>query len=140
MKYSMTIAYAIQATVLVADRRSNLPVSAAQIAQDGQMPERFLLRILRCLVSARILKSSRGSDGGYSLVRAPANITLLEIIDSVSPKPPSHVPPITAGRRLALDVHLAVVFDRASRAARQEFKKLTVADLMDPERRLSHPA
>ena len=72
MKYSMTIAYAIQATVLVADKRSETPVSCAQIAQEGQMPERFLLRVLRGLVSAGILRSTRGSDGGYSLTRPPA--------------------------------------------------------------------
>lgn len=139
MKYSMTIAYAIQATVLVADRRSNSPVSCAQIAHEGEMPERFLLRILRNLVSARILTSTRGSDGGYTLLRPPAKITLLEIIDAVSPEAPGRRRP-TTGRRLALDAHLSEAFDRATRAARMEIQKLTVADLMDPERRLSHPA
>src|SRR5690606_39505810 len=118
MKYSMTIAYAIQATVLVADRRSNSPVSCAQIAQEGEMPERFLLRILRSLVAAKILTSTRGSDGGYTLVRPPAKITLLEIIDAVSPEPNGATRPATVGRRLALDTCLAEAFDRATRAAR----------------------
>lgn len=47
------------------------------------MPERFLLQILRNLVTHGILRSTRGVDGGYSLVRAPTEISLLEVIEAI---------------------------------------------------------
>jgi Rrf2 family protein len=143
MKYSLTIAYAIQATVIVADQHTNAPISCGQIAHIGDMPERFLLRILRSLVAARILKSIRGSDGGYVLLRPPGNITLLQIIDAVSPRTP--IGSRAAGRntgahRKPIDIHLDSAFSRANQAARREMEKLTVEDLMASGQRLSHPA
>jgi Rrf2 family protein len=47
------------------------------------MPERYLLQILRNLVTHGILRSTRGVDGGYSLVRPPDQISLLEVIEAI---------------------------------------------------------
>lgn len=47
------------------------------------MPERFLLQILRNLVTHGILRSTRGVDGGYSLVRDPRDVSLLEVIEAI---------------------------------------------------------
>ena len=47
------------------------------------MPERFLLQILRSLVTHGVLKSTRGVDGGYSLLRDPKEVTVLEIIEAI---------------------------------------------------------
>lgn len=142
MKYSLTIAYAIQATVLVADQRSNTPISCGQIAHIGNMPERFLLRILSGLVAAKILKSTRGSDGGYTLARPPGKITLLEIIDAVTPSKRSDSPTsegVVRGRQSAIDLQLTSAFTRATQAARREFERFTIADLMVPTGCLSRP-
>lgn len=47
------------------------------------MPERFLLQILRSLVTHGILRSTRGVDGGYALVRPANEISLLEVIEAI---------------------------------------------------------
>jgi len=47
------------------------------------MPERFLLQILRKLVSHGILESTRGVEGGYSLGRSPQEISLLDLIEAL---------------------------------------------------------
>jgi len=47
------------------------------------MPERFLLQILRVLVTHGILRSTRGVDGGYALTRSPENVSLLEVIEAI---------------------------------------------------------
>ncbi len=47
------------------------------------MPERFLLQILRNLVTHGILRSTRGVDGGYTLTRPPEEISLLEVIEAI---------------------------------------------------------
>ena len=47
------------------------------------MPERFLLQILRNLVTHGILRSTRGVDGGYALIRPADQISLLEVIEAI---------------------------------------------------------
>jgi Rrf2 family protein len=47
------------------------------------MPERFLLQILRNLVTHGILRSTRGVDGGYALVRPPEELSLLDVIEAI---------------------------------------------------------
>jgi len=83
MKLSRTVAYAVRATLQLAKTASAEPVPCSQLAANGQMPERFLLQILRNLVTHGILRSTRGVDGGYSLVRPAAEISLLEVIEAI---------------------------------------------------------
>jgi DNA-binding IscR family transcriptional regulator len=61
MKPSRRVTYAIQAIVLLAKLGANGPVSCGTIARQGQMPERFLLQILRELVNWGLLDSVRGA-------------------------------------------------------------------------------
>ena len=83
IKLSRTVAYAIQATLQLAQSESSTPVPCSKLAADGAMPERFLLQILRSLVTHGILQSTRGVDGGYKLVRQPHEISMLEVIEAI---------------------------------------------------------
>ncbi len=83
MKLSRTVIYAVQATLQLAELQSAGPVPCSRLASEGHMPERFLLQILRGLVTHGILNSTRGVDGGYSLDRSPQDISLLEVIEAI---------------------------------------------------------
>ena len=83
MKLSRTVSYAVQATLQLAKNESSEPVPCSQLASTGNMPERFLLQILRNLVTHGILRSTRGVDGGYSLTRSPEEVSLLEVIEAI---------------------------------------------------------
>ena len=83
MKLSRTVAYAVQATLQLAKNQSASPVPCSTLATEGKMPERFLLQILRNLVTHGILRSTRGVEGGYSLIKSPENISLLEVIEAI---------------------------------------------------------
>jgi Rrf2 family protein len=83
MKLSRTVAYAVRATMQLAQSESEGPVPCSRLASDGKMPERFLLQILRNLVTHGILRSTRGVDGGYTLVRPAHEISLLEVIEAI---------------------------------------------------------
>ena len=71
---------------------TNTTVPCSQLAAEGLMPERFLLQILRNLVTHGILKSTRGVDGGYRLVRMPEDVSLLEVIEAVDGPMKAKVP------------------------------------------------
>jgi Rrf2 family protein len=83
MKLSRTVAYAVRATLALAQAESSGPVPCSRLASEGKMPERFLLQILRSLVTHGILRSTRGVDGGYALVRPADEISLLEVIEAI---------------------------------------------------------
>lgn len=83
MKLSRTVTYALQAALQLAQNQSSLPVPCSHLAEQGQMPERFLLQILRSMVTHGVLQSTRGVEGGYRLRRQPEEISLLEVIEAV---------------------------------------------------------
>jgi Rrf2 family protein len=56
------------------------PVQIKNIAQTHGISPRFLVQILLQLKAAGLVASSRGSAGGYQLSRAPAEITLADIV------------------------------------------------------------
>ena len=132
MKVSRTMAYAVHAMLQLARAEGNGPVPCSQLAHEGHMPVRFLLQILRSLVTHGLLRSSRGVDGGYVITRPPEKITLMDIVDAFdNPLIPS-VPPLEGfpdeSRRELLDS-----LSRASGAARRELAQLTLADLLNSE-------
>lgn len=80
MKLSRASVYAILSTIQLSESASSPPLPCSQLAKLGDMPERFLLQVLRSLVTHDILLSTRGVDGGYRLARPLSQITLLDII------------------------------------------------------------
>lgn len=129
MKLSRTIAYAIHATVQLSGGERGVPIPCSQLANEGQMPERFLLQILRSLVMRGLLCSTRGVDGGYYLARPAEEISLSDVIE-VFDNPLS--PGIPALDGLPADVRKRILsaLQGASTAAHQELGKLTMADLL----------
>src|SRR4030081_2227731 len=84
MKLTRASSYALHAVVhMAASKITDKPVASHNIAQARGIPERFLLKVLKPLVSARVLLSINGPNGGYRLARAPADISMLEILEAV---------------------------------------------------------
>ena len=132
MKVSRTMAYAVHAMLQLARADSHLPVPCSQLAHEGKMPERFLLQILRSLVTHGLLRSSRGVDGGYVLTRPPSEISLLDVFDAFdNPLIPS-VPPLEKLPGETRDILLETL-NRASAAARRELAHLSLADMLRAE-------
>jgi Rrf2 family protein len=83
MKLTRAASYAIHALVYMASLKHNRPVASHHIAHARGIPERFLLKVLKPLVSARVLLSIKGPNGGYRLARPAGDITLLEVLEAV---------------------------------------------------------
>jgi Rrf2 family transcriptional regulator, cysteine metabolism repressor len=131
MKLSRTVEYAIQATLQLAQSKTGGPVPCSQLAASSCMPERFLLQILRSLVTHGILSSTRGVIGGYMLRRPPADITLLDLLEAIEG-------PLVAGipSQGSLSEHtIAKLHDAlidVTNAKRAELSQITLADLLPP--------
>jgi Rrf2 family protein len=81
MRVPVKTDYAIRALVELAGHvDDDAWLSAERIAQAQNIPTRFLLNILTDLRRAGMVKSQRGVDGGYKLVREAWAIPLADVI------------------------------------------------------------
>lgn len=73
--------YAINALLYIArHRQENRPVLASEIAEQENIPHKFLEAILLDLKNASMLKSRRGRNGGYFLNKEPEQINLAAVM------------------------------------------------------------
>ncbi len=78
---SNTSKYAIRATIYIAlHAKPDEKVGIKKIAADLNLPSPFLAKILQVLVRRKILSSTKGPNGGFSLVRDADKISLYEIV------------------------------------------------------------
>ncbi|NDJ21910.1 Rrf2 family transcriptional regulator [Nostoc sp. B(2019)] len=81
MELSCKSEYAILALLeMAAHYESGEPLQIRQIAAQQNIPDRYLEQLLATLRRGGIVKSQRGSKGGYFLTREPRRITLFEIL------------------------------------------------------------
>lgn len=74
--------YAIRIVAFLAD--VNEKRDARSIADGTGVPLRFCIKILNRLVSFDIVKSYKGSKGGYVLARSADEISLFEVVEKVN--------------------------------------------------------
>lgn len=82
--FSQTVEYALRAVVYLADQAPE-GRTTEQIATVTRVPKAYLSKVLQSLAQAGIVLSQRGQGGGMSLVKAPAELTILEVVDAVEP-------------------------------------------------------
>ncbi len=131
MKLSRTVAYALQATMQLAVSDSDTPVPCSQIASKGDMPERFLLQVLRSLVNHGVLRSTRGVDGGYMLIRSPEEISLLDVIEAIEGPLDSKLP-LPAAPDDVTQVNLQKALQDVTATARTQLESIKISHLIAP--------
>jgi Rrf2 family protein len=67
-------------------KKENKRIDAKAISEKTGVTLRFALKILRKLVANGIIKSYKGTQGGYELAKAPSDISLMDIIETVEGK------------------------------------------------------
>jgi Rrf2 family protein len=130
MKLTRASSYAIHAVAFMAQQKSNeKPMASHNIAAARTIPERFLLKVLKPLVSARVLLSVKGPNGGYRLAKPADKISLLEIVEAVD-GPIRGVSPFEEEGNSALNHKLEAICKKGAEAVRGQLEKVTVAELI----------
>ncbi len=137
MKITQEADYALRMMYRLAEEHAagNGVVGAATLADGVAVPTRFGLKILHKLSQEGLVKTSRGTSGGYSLDRDPAQLTMRHIIEAIDG-------PITLNRCIGKGYdcgnnpdksacRLHHVFDELNAHITERLDRLTLAMLID---------
>lgn len=128
---SKTADYALRAVVYMGSQRG-LPASADLLAIKTKVPRRYLTRVLQDLASNGLVSSRPGPGGGYELKKTPGNMTILDVVNAVSPIQRIKSCPLNLKSHTSL-CPLHAELDRAYAATEKAFKGMTIAELVGSE-------
>lgn len=125
---SKTAEYALRAVACLS-RDESQAARADALAEQTKVPRRYLNKVLKDLVQSGLVTSRPGPGGGYSLSRAPDEITILDVVNAVGPlERIRHCP-------LGLPSHtelcpLHTELDRAYAATEEAFAGVTLGQIL----------
>ena len=76
--------YGIRAIIYLSAKKSaNQKTGIKQIGADLDLPIPFLGKILQQLAKKKILKSLKGPNGGFSMMKDPRTVTLFDVVKAI---------------------------------------------------------
>jgi len=126
---SKTAEYALRAVVFLAGRPDE-PASADLLAERTKAPRRYLHRVLQDLAAAGLASSRPGPGGGYSLAKAPRDVSILDVVNAVSPLERIRSCPLGLSSHTEL-CPLHAELDRAYAATEAAFAGVTLQALLE---------
>ncbi|MCC6675918.1 MAG: Rrf2 family transcriptional regulator [Phycisphaerales bacterium] len=128
--YSQTAEYALRAMSCLALRPTELvPTTALSI--QTRVPSNYLAKVLQLLAAENLIAGRRGVGGGYKLSRSPEHITLLQVINAVSPVHRIDCCPMGLPNHGPFLCPLHRKVDQAAAAVIEIFEGVTLADLIN---------
>lgn len=130
MRISRSTGYAMLALGYIAENKSKKVILSQDIAKKYDIPLEYLLKLLQQLVKANILHSKRGPHGGFSLVRSPQQVSILQIIEAIDGPFVSHSSLFeqTSGEKIGTQVDK--LYDKALSQAKAVFEKAKLSSLI----------
>jgi Rrf2 family protein len=108
----------------------------SEIAEAQYIPTSFMAKILRSLVRARLLRSSRGVNGGFALARPAAEINMLEIVEAIEgPLALTDCVPNPSGCGWSVDCPASTVWAKVQNNVKGTLKSTSLEDLVSTPRR-----
>lgn len=123
--------YGVLGLLSLARREPGQVVMIDAVSRDERIPKSFLAKIFQSLARAGLVRSNRGTGGGFTLARKPEEITTLDIIEAIEG-------PISFQRCLEAPTEcphlggcpLCGLFATAQTQVRDVFAQTTLADLL----------
>jgi len=97
------------------------------------IPERFLLKVLKPLVSARVLVSIKGPNGGYKLAKPAGDITMADIVEAVD-GPIRGMAPFSDETNSPLNKKLEAICQKSAEQVKRHLETVRVSELVSNKR------
>ena len=83
MRLTRAAEYAVRCVLYLAQRDRGALVNRQEIARQADIPAHFLAKIAQDLAKAGIIEIRQGMRGGFVLSKDPADINLLEVVETM---------------------------------------------------------
>jgi Rrf2 family protein len=122
--------YGVLGLMCLARRPLGSVVMIDEVSREEQIPKSFAAKIFQSLVRGGLVRSNRGTGGGFTLLKDPKQITVLDVIEAIEGK-------IAFQRCLAEPAAcehsggcaLCGLFEEAQDRVKDTFSRTTLADL-----------
>jgi len=75
--------YAVRVMIHMAGLTPGSTVQQSELSKVTEVSGHFLSKVLQQLVRARLIRSQRGSGGGYALATNASNVSLLDVVEAI---------------------------------------------------------
>ncbi len=138
MRLSDGVEWGVHVCVVLASLPDDAALPAAKLAEYHGVPAAYLAKHLQALAGAGVLQTVKGARGGYRLARAPAAITVLDVVEAIDGDEAAfrcteirrRGPMAMPAREYTKACGIHRAFTQADAAWRAELAKTTVADLL----------
>ena len=126
---SKTADYALRVVACLA-QSADAVARAESLAEETQVPRRYLNKVLKDLVQSNLVSSRPGPGGGYLLAVAAADVTILDVVNAVAPlERIRHCPLGLPSHTKLCPLHREL--DQAYAATEAAFAKVTMAQILE---------
>lgn len=133
MKLSNRFDYGIRSLVFLALKRSETPIALSYIASENGISQQYLEQIFSSLRKSEIVKSVKGSQGGYLLTREPEDIKALELLKALEGNFKFESETLEKDSEFGLiqDAVNECIIDRLNEAINLSLEDVTLKDILD---------
>ncbi|MBW6519774.1 MAG: Rrf2 family transcriptional regulator [Desulfoarculaceae bacterium] len=134
MRLTRAADYAIRCMVYLSFKGQGVLVLKQEIVEQAGIPGPFLAKIVQALGRAHLIEIRQGPKGGYVLIKDPARITLLEVVEVMIGRIRLNAC-VDRPEACAASTHCRVhrVWEDASAGLRQHLGGITFAELCRDE-------
>jgi Rrf2 family transcriptional regulator, cysteine metabolism repressor len=142
MMFSTKAEYGVRVMAHLASSDDDGPISLGTIADAEGLPLAYLEHLVQRLRKAQLIESRRGAHGGYTLARAPADISMAEVVSALE----GDIAPIecitadadgvlTCAREGSEPCPTKLLWTRVQGSIIRTLNEMTLADLVQPMRK-----
>jgi len=128
--FSQTVEYALRAVVFLANDPKK-GRTTEQIAAATKVPQAYLSKVMQQLAAAGLVRAQRGIGGGFSLLKTPQELSILEVVTAVDPIQRIRTCPLGLSAHGANLCPLHKRMDEALASVEAAFSKSTLAEILE---------
>ncbi|HVD56866.1 MAG TPA: Rrf2 family transcriptional regulator [Thermoleophilaceae bacterium] len=140
--FSTKAEYGVRVMAHLANSDDDGPISLGTIADAEGLPLAYLEHLVQRLRKAQLIESRRGAHGGYTLARAPGDISMAEVVSALE----GDIAPIecitadadgvlTCAREGSEPCPTKLLWTRVQGSIVRTLTEMTLADLVQPMRK-----